>query len=91
MAETNTVKNDGEAISTGFTFPFDTASNGVVLAVSYFAWNLAKADSSLLSTPTSDLVSSHTSFSTRRAAPFSSSAKNRRSGHEKKRYQTWPR
>lgn len=31
VAETNTVSDSGEAITTGFTFPFDTSSNGVIL------------------------------------------------------------
>jgi hypothetical protein len=34
VAETNTISSSGEAITTGFTFPFDTNSHGVVLAVS---------------------------------------------------------
>jgi hypothetical protein len=34
VAETNTINSSGEAITTGFTFPFDTNSHGVVVAVS---------------------------------------------------------
>lgn len=32
MAETNTVSPKGDAVSTGFTFPFDTNVHGVILA-----------------------------------------------------------
>lgn len=44
VAETNTISSSGEAITTGFTFPFDTNSHGVVLAVSTERLRCAIAD-----------------------------------------------